>query len=31
MSDELETGLPFAISATAAARLRLRSDVTVKF
>jgi hypothetical protein len=31
MSDELETGLPFAISVAAAERLRLRSDVTVKF
>jgi hypothetical protein len=31
MSDELETGPPFAISVNAAERLRLRSDVTVKF
>ena len=31
MSDELETGVPFATSVTAAERLRLRSDVNVKF
>ena len=31
MSDELENGLPFVTSVTAAERLRLRSDVIVKF
>lgn len=31
MSDELENGLPFATSVSAAERLRLRSDVIVKF
>jgi len=31
MSDEIESGLPFVVSATAAERLRLRSDVIVKF
>jgi hypothetical protein len=31
MSDELENGLPFVNSVTAAERLRLRSDVIVKF
>ncbi|MBM4385982.1 MAG: putative porin [Deltaproteobacteria bacterium] len=31
LSDELETGIPFATSVSAADRLRLRSDVIVKF
>ena len=31
MSDELENGAPFATSVTSAERLRLRSDVNVKF
>jgi hypothetical protein len=31
MSDELETGVPFNTSVSAAERLRLRSDVIVKF
>jgi hypothetical protein len=31
LSDELETGAPFSTSVTSAERLRLRSDVNVKF